>query len=118
MTTSAVQTFTIKTVYVDMKDAIVDVQHYEDGQLALEAIAPSTDPLDGPYAFEMLTTNLIGYGVLAAPGHVWVKDFDLYIGLPDALMLAGVADVVETRTFPFGRYAYMQVLIEHGAIAE
>ena len=61
------------------------------------------------------STNLIGYGYLAEPGHAYIKDYDLYVGLPSALAKAGAVKIVNRHNFPFGRYAYVQSLIPRNA---
>ena len=77
------KTYTIETAYLTLIDAQIEVLKYTDGQMALEATALQHDPdEDDSTVSEILTTNLIGYGHVAEPGHAYIKDYDLYVGLP------------------------------------
>ena len=110
------KTYTIETAYLTLVDAQIEALKYTDGQLALEATAPQHDPEEeSPTVSEVLTTNLIGYGYLAEPGHAYIKDYDLYVGLPSALAKVGAVKIVNRHNFPFGRYAYVQSLIPRNA---
>lgn len=112
--------YTIETAYLTLIDAQITNLKYADGQLALEATAPNPEPdeTEDPIVREILTTNLIGYGYVAEPGHAWVKDYDLFVGVPDALAKAGAVEIVERRNLPFGRYAYVQSLVAGAQASE
>lgn len=56
---------------------------------------------------EVLSVNLIGYGYLAFPGEVFIKDWSEHQGLSAALEQAGIATVKAPITVgPFGSTAY------------
>lgn len=109
------KTYTIETAYLTLIDAQIEVLKYTDGQMALEATALQHDPdEDDSTVSEILTTNLIGYGHVAEPGHAYIKDYDLYVGLPAVLAEAGAVKIISRHSFPFGRYAYVESLIPKG----
>lgn len=60
---------------------------YGDGSLALVFMNGG--------AGERLSVNLMGYGIEAPEGCVWVPDYSVSEGLPEALERAGVAEPVE-----------------------
>lgn len=53
---------------------------------------------------ETLTVNLAGYGIVAPQGHVYVPDYGVGEGVPDALEQAGVAEYVEAQRVAFGGF--------------
>lgn len=94
-------TYRIETEYITMRAARITVGRYSTGGLALSAT--ETD-LDSPTAgtTEHLTVNLIDHGIIASPGHIWVRDYSEHTGLPAALETAGLATIIERRTIgPF-----------------
>lgn len=51
---------------------------------------------------EVLSVNLVEYGLIPPEGHVYVRDCSEHEGLPDALVEAGVA--VKVRQVEFGPF--------------
>lgn len=72
---------------------------HDPGRELLELI---TD--EGP---ERLATNLRGYGLVPAPGNVFVKDWSEHAGLTDSLVAQGLAKKVrQVAVGPFDSTAY------------
>jgi hypothetical protein len=83
-----------------------DVLYYAD-QAALVLI---DDEYGTP---ERLSINLIDHGLVARPGHVFIKNWSEGDGVADSLVKAGVVEIVETHVVgPFGGTAYeVRVLV-------
>ena len=103
-------TFRIETEFIHMAAARIDVGHYSTGALSLTAT--ETDPTSSTHGSrETLTVNLTGYGLIAAPGCIWVRDYSEHTGLPAALETAGLATIIDRRTIgPHdGPVAYLEL---------
>lgn len=82
--------FRIKSKYVDLPDAELQVGRYGNGALALVAI-PSDDPWDRV----KLSVNLAAYGMVPPDDeHFYVLDYSIAEGLPAALEEAGIAEPI------------------------
>lgn len=79
---------------------------HDANQHALEMLFPEGDS-------EILTVDLHSSGYVAFPGEVFVRDYSEHSGLPDALAVAGVCELVDTLSIgPFGaRVARTRVLL-------
>lgn len=89
---------TIESKYVHITDGHLHRTQYSDGSLALQV----EYECDGYPEVETLSVNLVAYGVTPPPEHIYVKDYSGSEGLPDALVAAGVAEIVERVKFgPF-----------------
>lgn len=91
----------IKTDYIN-ESGEVGKAFYADGQEAL-LFAPHT----GEPAWA-LSTNLLGHGIIAPEGHVYVKDYSEHKGLCAQLVEAGVVEVVDEVIFgPYDTHAFL-----------
>lgn len=81
--------------------------HYD----SVESILCLVDPETGED--EVLTVSLLRDGYVAFPGEVFVRDYSEHFGLPEALAVAGVCELVDTLSIgPFGAcVARMRVLL-------
>jgi hypothetical protein len=90
---------TLHSKYVHVTDGEVRRRQYEDGSLALQV--ESVDE-DGFPEVTTLSVNLSAYTVAPPEGHIWVKDYAESEGLPDAIVAAGLGEVVRDEFFgPF-----------------
>lgn len=48
---------------------------------------------------EVLTVDLMSYGYVPPPGHAYIKDWSIQIGVAAALESAGLVEVIEKITF-------------------
>lgn len=82
----------LKAQYLD-DEGDVFMHEYVDGQLALEFRSLDGEPL------AILSINLVGHGLIAPSGHVFVKNYSEGEGLTEAMEEAGIATYVETVFF-------------------
>jgi len=90
----------INARYVRMKNAQVTLEKYADGSLAL--VAEDVDE-DGIPNVETLSVNLTAYDMHPPEGHVFVKDHSEHEGLAQALVDAGLVEIVGEK-FSFGPF--------------
>lgn len=76
---------TIKAKYVELTGSLF-TSTYVDGATALQLMTE-----EGP---ETLSVNLSAYGLHPDPGNVFIKDYSEHEGLAQALVKAGLAEIV------------------------
>lgn len=86
--------------YVRLKNAQVTLEKYTDGSLAL--VAQDEDE-DGMPNVETLSVNLTAYDLHPPEGHVYVKDHSEHEGLAQALVNAGLVEIIGDK-FTFGTF--------------
>lgn len=99
---------TIDSKYLHVKDGHLHRTAYDDGTTALQV----EYEYDGYPEVETLSVNLSFYGLHTEDDmHIWVKDYAENVGLPDAMVEAGVAEIVRDEFVgPFNtRVVYMRL---------
>jgi hypothetical protein len=87
--------YTIKARWVDIEDAEIDANvRYANGEPCLAVW--HAECYGRP---EVLSVNLVEYGLVPPTGHVYVRDYAQHEGLVAALMEAGIAEPVEQVTY-------------------
>ena len=100
--------------YVHMDNAMLYLEKYTDGSLALVAEAFDEDGLPDRDTFSV---NLSAYDMHPPEGHVFIKAEAEHEGLTDALVKLGVVEVVKPIQYgPYGVRGHL-VKITHATLA-
>lgn len=84
-------TYKVKSKYLDMPEARVETALYANGTLAVGLV-----DLDER---EIISVNLVAYGLAPAADQFYVKNYSEHEGLAVALMQAGIAEKVGEVTY-------------------
>lgn len=88
----------------------VEVHHYNDDTRIPALILNDVET----YEDEVITLNLIGYGIIPAPGNIIIKEYNGLEGMTEALLNAGVITKIVTQH----SFGYLQNGATEAALAE
>lgn len=105
---------TIDAKFVHVKDGTLRLRQYADGSLAVQVEYIEHDDGFTYPASETLSVNMSAYLPNPEPHHFYVKAYGEHEGLPEALVTAGLAEVIGDPIYfgPFNTSVYLMRLTE------